>query len=181
MAYNGIQQIVQRIQAIEARIDSITGAGTRSLLTGNTGAAGFRGVLSSFGDKPLPETQWDSLILEASAKYGVDPGLVKSMMMAESSGNPNALSSAGAMGLMQLMPATAESLGITNPWDPAQNIMGGTRYLRGLLDRFGDPELAVAAYNAGPGAVRKFNGVPPYPETQGYVARVMSNWKVGEF
>lgn len=181
MAYNGMQQIVQRIQSIEARIDSITGQSSRSALVSSSGGASFRDALHSQTVQSLPATQWDSLILEASAKYGVDPGLVKSMMMAESSGNPNALSSAGAMGLMQLMPATAESLGVTNPWDPAQNIMGGTRYLRGLMDRFGDPELAVAAYNAGPGAVRKFNGIPPYPETQGYVARVMGNWKAGEF
>lgn len=181
MATNGIQQIVQRIQTIEARIDSIMGCSSRSAIVSPSRGGSFRDAFSSFAPQTLPTTQWDSLILEASAIYGVDPGLVKSLMMAESSGNPNALSSAGAMGLMQLMPGTADSLGVTNPWDPAQNIMGGTRYLRGLIDQFGDPELAVAAYNAGPGAVRKFNGIPPYPETQGYVARVMGNWKVGEF
>jgi len=78
---------------------------------------------------------------------------------------------------MQLMPATAKSLGVTDPYDPEQSINAGARYLRGLIDRMGSPELAVAAYNAGAGAVRRYGGIPPYPETQNYVATVMSRWQ----
>lgn len=129
--------------------------------------AGQAGSLS--GNSP---GRFDSIIESTAAKYGIDPALVKAVMTAESGGNPSARSSAGATGLMQLMPATARGLGVSNPLDPAQNIEGGTKYLKGQLDRFKDINLALAAYNAGPGAVRKYGGVPPYRETQNYVTKV---------
>ena len=110
--------------------------------------------------------------------WGVDPALVKAVIANESGFNANATSKTGAQGLMQLEPGTAAELGVTNAYDPAQNVWGGTRYLRGLLDRFhGDVRLAVAAYNAGPGAVEKYNGVPPYAETQSYVQNVLDSYQ----
>jgi soluble lytic murein transglycosylase-like protein len=117
--------------------------------------------------------RWDPLILNSSLVYDVPAALIKAVVMAESGMNYKALSKAGAQGLMQLMPATARGLGVADPWDPEQNIDGGTRYLRKNLIRFGDTRLALAAYNAGPGNVRKYNGIPPFKETQVYVERVM--------
>jgi soluble lytic murein transglycosylase-like protein len=107
---------------------------------------------------------------------GVDPELIEAIIANESGFDPRATSRTGARGLMQLMPETAASLGVVDPYDPAQNVRGGTRYLRTLLDRFGDVELAVAAYNAGAGAVERYGGVPPYAETQNYVRNVLSRY-----
>jgi soluble lytic murein transglycosylase-like protein len=112
----------------------------------------------------------------AAAKYGLDPALLRGLIRAESNFNPNAGSPAGAQGLTQLMPGTAASLGVTNVHDPAQNIDAGAHYLRQQLDAFGgDVQKALAAYNAGPGAVKRYGGVPPYGETQNYVRVVMAN------
>lgn len=123
---------------------------------------------------PGAATPFAAEIDAAAAKYGLDSSLLRGLIRAESNFNPNAGSPAGAQGLTQLMPATARSLGVTNSFDPAQAIDGGARYLRQLLDRFGgDQRLALAAYNAGPGAVQRFGGVPPYAETRNYVERVL--------
>ena len=116
----------------------------------------------------------DDIFEEAASIYDVPVELLKAVAKAESNFNPNAVSHAGAIGVMQLMPGTASSLGVTNPYDARQNIMGGAKYLKSNLDRYnGDISLALAAYNAGPGSVEKYGGVPPYAETQNYVKRVL--------
>lgn len=118
-------------------------------------------------------TQFDALIEEHATANRLNPALVRAVIEAESAFNPRAVSHVGAMGLMQLMPGTARDLGVTDPFDPNDNIRGGTKYLKSLLDRFdNNVELALAAYNAGPGAVERYDGVPPYRETRNYVAKI---------
>ncbi len=115
----------------------------------------------------------EPLILQHASAYGVRADLVRAVIQAESAFNPRARSHKGAMGLMQLMPATAAELGVTDPYDPDQNIRGGVTYLRTLLVKYSqNEELALAAYNAGPGAVQKYGAVPPYRETRDYIARI---------
>ena len=118
-----------------------------------------------------------SLIKEAAARYQVDPRLVAAVAQTESGGNQEAVSPAGAVGVMQLMPETAAGLGV-NPYDKRQNIEGGAKYLRQMMDTFGgDVQKAVAAYNAGPQAVKEYNGIPPYRETQDYVNKVLDIYR----
>jgi soluble lytic murein transglycosylase-like protein len=122
-----------------------------------------------------PGTPYAAEIQAAASRHGVDPALLAGLVRQESNFNPRAGSPAGAQGLTQLMPATARGLGVTDPLDPAQSLDGGARYLRQMLDKFGgDPTRALAAYNAGPGAVARFGGVPPYAETQNYVRQVQA-------
>jgi soluble lytic murein transglycosylase-like protein len=116
---------------------------------------------------------YDTLIHRAADRYGVDAALIKSVMQAESAFNPLAVSRAGALGLMQLMPDLAKELGVDDPFDAHQNVMGGARYLRRLLDLYqGNVRLALAGYNAGVTTVSRYGGVPPFRETQNYVKRV---------
>lgn len=112
-----------------------------------------------------------------AAATRLDPALVDAVISAESGFDPWATSRSGARGLMQLMPQTAAGLGVGDAYDPAQNVRGGTRYLRTLLDRFGDVPLAVAAYNAGPAAVERYGGIPPYAETRAYVREVLARYR----
>jgi soluble lytic murein transglycosylase-like protein len=129
-------------------------------------------VSADYRAVPAP-VAYDDAIAEAASRYRLDPNLIRAIIHAESAFNPFAVSSAGALGLMQLMPEVAEELDVLDPFDPRQNILGGSRYLRDLLDRHhGNVDLAVASYNAGPGAVARYRGIPPYRETRNYVKTV---------
>jgi soluble lytic murein transglycosylase-like protein len=166
---------------LEKSMDSSAGANSEqdlsTLFQSTSGASTYTGSYSGLSGS---NSSFDEIIQETAKKHGVDPSLVRAVVQAESNFNPNAVSSAGAKGLMQLMPGTASSLGVRNSFDPEQNVEGGTKLLRSLLDRYdGNTSLALAAYNAGPGAVSKYGGIPPYKETQVYVNRVMSLWKSG--
>ncbi|TFG94296.1 MAG: DUF4124 domain-containing protein [Myxococcales bacterium] len=121
--------------------------------------------------------EYDGLIGLTAREHEVEPALVKAVIAAESNFDPEAVSRKGAQGLMQLMPVTATDLGVEDPLRPTQNVRGGTRYLRLMLDRYGDVERAVAAYNAGPAAVDRYGGIPPYRETQDYVRRVLTYYR----
>ena len=122
---------------------------------------------------PQPSLTVNELVANIARRHEVEPSLVDSVIRVESNYNPNAVSSAGAMGLMQLIPSTARRFGVNNTFHPEQNIEGGVRYLKYLMQLYnGDERLALAAYNAGEGAVAKYKGIPPYPETQNYVYQV---------
>lgn len=163
--------IAADLAAVVARIESIDPLPRAPF--GHTVAPSH---VAAFG--ALVTRESSRLVLESAAEAGVDPRLVAAITQTESNFDPRATSSTGAAGLMQLMPETARELGVSDRYDAAQNMRGGSRYLRQLLDRFhGDISLAVAAYNAGPGAVEKYGGVPPYAETQTYVARVMETYR----
>ena len=120
---------------------------------------------------------YDSLIVREARAQRLDPALIKAVIAAESNFSPRAVSRAGAQGLMQLMPKTAEQLGVEDPFHVVENVSGGTRYLREMLDRYGDLSRALAAYNAGPNAVDHYRGIPPYPETKAYVKRVLAYYR----
>jgi Transglycosylase SLT domain len=136
-------------------------------------SAGSAGGEATSGSGAVSDPQLDQIVREAAARHDLDPALVKAVISTESGWNQYAVSPKGAMGLMQLIPSTAERFGVGNPYDPAQNIEGGTAYLKELLDRYhGDLTKSLAAYNAGPGAVDASGGVPWYPETRRYVRKV---------
>ncbi|MFZ5639451.1 MAG: lytic transglycosylase domain-containing protein [Bacillota bacterium] len=140
---------------------------------GKTLSGGHSSVDSNYSANYGADFQ--NLIAQAAKKYDLNQDLLEAVIKVESNYNPQARSGAGAMGLMQLMPGTAKELGVDNPYDPAQNIDGGAKYLRKMMDQFnGDVRLALAAYNAGPGNVRKYDGIPPFKETQTYVKKVLN-------
>jgi len=181
--------IFRELSAVQQRIAEITGAPAPATppagVPGGFNAALAQALNPRFAPPapdaanapaPVPPEQIDQLVQQNADIWQVEPALIKSVIANESSFDANATSPVGAQGLMQLMPETAATLGVRNPYDPAQNVAGGTRYLRSLLDRFnGDTRLAVAAYNAGPGAVEKYGDVPPYAETQNYVQNVLGS------
>jgi soluble lytic murein transglycosylase-like protein len=179
-----VEAAVARVTQIQQMLDQATGAPPPAATS--TDATSFQSQLqqatgaSAAGAVPGAAIggdvggQFSDQINAAAQKYGVDPALLKGLIRQESNFNPNAKSPAGAAGLCQLMPGTAASLGCTNPLDPAQAIDAGAKYLSQQLKAFGgDPRKALAAYNAGPGAVQRYGGVPPYAETQNYVRAVM--------
>lgn len=184
MLLTGLGAALGRISQIQQTLTQLDAPPVQNTTASSGGA--FERVLAEAQQTGSPSTpsassrrqasstssRFQDIIHQAASKYGVDEDLVHAVVQAESDYNPSCRSGAGAVGLMQLMPGTARSLGV-DANDPAQNVDGGVRYLRQQLDRFGEVDLAVAAYNAGPGAVSRYHGVPPYRETQAYVKRVL--------
>lgn len=149
----------------------------RRVLPEGAPVVGGVGAVGSASGRIPAGTPYADLFSRAGQTYGVDPALLAAVARQESGFDPNAVSPAGAQGLMQLMPATAQGLGVRNSFDPGQAVAGAARLLHDLIDRFGQVDLALAAYNAGPGAVLRYDGIPPYPETQNYVRSVMAMWR----
>jgi soluble lytic murein transglycosylase-like protein len=169
-------EIAEEIAAVRRRIDVLESGGE----FGRAFAATLADTLERQDGRAaigISRASIDRAIGASAAEFGVDPRLVEAVVENESAFDPRATSGVGARGLMQLMPETARSLGVVDAYDPAQNVRGGTRYLRGLLDRFGSVELAIAAYNAGPGAVERYASVPPYAETRKYVRTVLATYR----
>ncbi|HTD08684.1 MAG TPA: lytic transglycosylase domain-containing protein [Solirubrobacteraceae bacterium] len=139
-------------------------------------ATGYPALSYGSSSSSSESSEYDPLIEQAAARNGLDPAVLHGLIQQESGFDPNATSSAGATGLTQLMPSTASSIGVANPLNPAESIEGGARYLGQLMRQFaGNTEDALAAYNAGPGAVQQYGGMPPYAETQSYVTKVLGN------
>lgn len=173
MNLENVENVKSRIEYIERRFARFD----RTYRSGQgyeTGKLSFSQALKTAGGGSRAECPdyLEPIIAKAADKYNLDPALIKSVINRESGFRPTAVSRVGAMGLMQLMPSTAQSMGI-DPLDVRENIDGGARYLRAQIDRFGSLESALAAYNAGPGAVARYGGVPPYTETQNFVSGVI--------
>ncbi len=171
-----IQSILQRIQSIQDRFQPLHKPAGHLQTSGLPEGKGFGNALekASTSDTSTLRGAIEQVIQKQALDQGMDPNLIRAVVQTESAFNPQAVSSAGARGLMQLMPGTANELGVLNSFNPEQNIKGGTQYLKGLVNKYQSVPLALAAYNAGPGNVDRHGGIPPYQETQQYVKRVMN-------
>ncbi len=173
-AFDRVAELQQLTAASRAPIAPAPAPQTAAATTSFATRLADASAVPAAGTAGASSSPFGAEIDAAAAKHGVDPALLRALVRQESGFDPAARSPAGATGLTQLMPGTAASLGVTDATDPAQALDGGARYLRQQLDRFGgDERLALAAYNAGPGAVARHGGVPPYAETQQYVERVL--------
>jgi soluble lytic murein transglycosylase-like protein len=187
----GVAERMAQIQAKMAAFNGLTPqnggvASFSAAMANQQNAAGLTGSIGDADNKPLSPfgggvgvestvpAELRTMIQQAATKNGVDPDLLDALVQQESGYSTTARSGVGAMGLTQLMPHTAAGLGVTNPFDPAQNLDGGAKYLKQQISRFGDVGTALAAYNAGPGAVMKYGGIPPFRETQAYVRNILS-------
>jgi soluble lytic murein transglycosylase-like protein len=171
---SGIDAATQRIEEIQQRMAALDNTPQAPLP--NSQANVFGQILNGQLQPNSPnQAAMEQVVENEAQKVNLDPNLAKAVAKTESGFNPNAVSSAGAQGLMQLMPETASGLGVKAILDPTENAQGGTRYLKSLLDKYHSVPNALAAYNAGPGAVDKYGGVPPYKETQNYVQRVLQS------
>ena len=169
---NPAETVKAKILGSAGKFGSLTGLGNISALTTASASTSIPEV-----SRNAPKAQILAMIDKVAKKHGVDQKLVRALVRQESGFNPNATSHCGAQGLMQLMPATAKGLGVTDAYNPVQNVEGGVKYLKGLLNKYnGNVILALAAYNAGPGAVDKYGNVPPYKETQNYVKSILANY-----
>jgi soluble lytic murein transglycosylase-like protein len=163
-------------QAFASQLQTATASTAMTPATATDATAATTGFMSTGASELPADVPYGAEITAAAKKYGIDPALLAGLVKQESGFNPNAGSPAGARGLTQLMPGTAAGLGVSNVLDPAQSLDGGAKYLKAQLDAFGgDVARALAAYNAGPGAVQRYGGVPPYAETQNYVRAVQAN------
>lgn len=176
---NGITQVFQRISEIESRFGKVNASsGFQNFLQEADKAQGSKALGTYSAKRSEAVGEIADLVRQSAHKYGVDPTLAEAVAKAESNFSPKAVSEAGAVGVMQLMPETAAALGVTDPYNARQNVEGGVKYIKQLLNAFdGDVTKAVAAYNAGPQAVKAYNGVPPYAETQEYVKKVLDVYR----